>query len=95
MSNSDLDLLDLFRRHPFTKDISFGVVDVHSHIKDSAGDVRERVQQALTILPKERVWVDPDCGLKTRTVEEAVEKLRSCVTAAKSFRNTSATGKKS
>jgi 5-methyltetrahydropteroyltriglutamate--homocysteine methyltransferase len=95
MSNSDLDLLDLFRRHPFTKDISFGVVDVHSHIKDSAGAVRERVQQALTILPKERVWVDPDCGLKTRTVEEAVEKLRSCVTAAKSFRKASASEKKS
>jgi 5-methyltetrahydropteroyltriglutamate--homocysteine methyltransferase len=87
MSNSDLDLLELFRRHPFTKDISFGVVDVHSHTKDSASAVRERVEQALTILPKERVWVDPDCGLKTRTVEEAVEKLRSCVTAAKSFRN--------
>jgi 5-methyltetrahydropteroyltriglutamate--homocysteine methyltransferase len=95
MSNSDLDLLDLFRRHPFTKDISFGVVDVHSHIKDSASAVRERVQQALTILPKERVWVDPDCGLKTRTVEEAVEKLRSCVTAAKSFRKASASEKKS
>jgi 5-methyltetrahydropteroyltriglutamate--homocysteine methyltransferase len=86
MSNSDLDLLELFRRHLFTKDISFGVVDVHSHTKDSASAVRERIDQALTILPKECIWVDPDCGLKTRTVEEAVEKLRSCVTAAKSFR---------
>jgi 5-methyltetrahydropteroyltriglutamate--homocysteine methyltransferase len=87
MSNSDLDLLELFRRHPFTKDISFGVVDVHSHRADSNEVVRERIQQALTILPKEGVWVDPDCGLKTRTVEQAIEKLRACVTAAKSFRN--------
>jgi len=87
MSNSDLDLLELFRRHPFTKDISFGVVDVHSHATESADAVRKRVEQALTILPKERVWVDPDCGLKTRTVEEAIEKLRACVTAAKAFRN--------
>ena len=87
MSNSDLDLLELFRRHRFTKDISFGVVDVHSHVLEDPAAVRHRVEQALTILPKEQVWVDPDCGLKTRTVEEAIDKLRVCVDAAKSFRN--------
>jgi 5-methyltetrahydropteroyltriglutamate--homocysteine methyltransferase len=87
MSNSDLDLLALFRRHPFTKDISFGVVDVHSHEIEDPATVRRRVEQALTILPKEKVWVDPDCGLKTRTVEEALAKLRVCVEAAKAFRN--------
>jgi 5-methyltetrahydropteroyltriglutamate--homocysteine methyltransferase len=87
MSNSDLDLLELFRRYPFTKDISFGVVDVHTHATESAEAVRKRVEQALTILPKESIWVDPDCGLKTRTVEEAIEKLQACVTAAKAFRN--------
>ena len=86
MSNSDLDLLETFRRHPFTKDISFGVVDVHSHQMESAEAVRRRVERALTILPKEKIWIDPDCGLKTRTVEEAIEKLRLCVEAAKSFR---------
>jgi 5-methyltetrahydropteroyltriglutamate--homocysteine methyltransferase len=86
MSNSDLDLLEIFRRHPFTKDISFGVVDVHSHKLESHEEVRSRVESALTILPKEKVWIDPDCGLKTRTVEEAIEKLRLCVEAANSFR---------
>ena len=87
MSNSDLDLLALFRSQPFTKDISFGVVDVHSHHIEDAATVQRRVQQALSILPQEGVWVDPDCGLKTRTVEEAIEKLRVCVAAAKAFRN--------
>jgi 5-methyltetrahydropteroyltriglutamate--homocysteine methyltransferase len=87
MSNSDLGLLNLFRSHPFTKDISFGVVDVHSHVLEDAETVRQRVQQALTILPREQVWVDPDCGLKTRTVEQAIEKLRVCVQAARAFRN--------
>ncbi|MFY9528751.1 MAG: hypothetical protein WBC04_02285 [Candidatus Acidiferrales bacterium] len=87
MSNSDLDLLELFRRYPFTKDISFGVVDVHTHTIEDAGSVRKRVGDALTILPKENVWVDPDCGLKTRTVEEAIDKLRLCVQAAQAFRN--------
>ncbi len=87
MSNSDLDLLELFRRNRFTKDISFGVVDVHSHVSEEPAAVRQRVEQALTILPKEQIWVDPDCGLKTRTVEEAIDKLRLCVDAAKAFRN--------
>jgi 5-methyltetrahydropteroyltriglutamate--homocysteine methyltransferase len=87
MSNNDLSLLEIFRRKPFTKDISFGVVDVHTHAMEKAAEVRGRVEQALTILPKDRVWVDPDCGLKTRTVDEAIEKLRLCVAAAKAFRN--------
>jgi len=87
MSNSDLDLLALFRSQPFTKDISFGVVDVHNHNIEDAITVRKRVEQALTILPKERVWVDPDCGLKTRTVDEAIEKMRVVVAAAKAYRN--------
>jgi 5-methyltetrahydropteroyltriglutamate--homocysteine methyltransferase len=87
MSNSDLDLLALFRSQPFTKDISFGVVDVHNHHIEDATTVRKRVEQALTILPKERVWVDPDCGLKTRTVDEAIEKMRVVVAAAKAYRN--------
>ena len=87
MSNSDLNLLALFRSQPFTKDISFGVVDVHTHQLEDAATVRKRVEQALSIIAKDQVWVDPDCGLKTRTVEEAIEKLRVCVEAAKAFRN--------
>ena len=86
MSNSDLDLLDVFGAYPFIKDISFGVVDVHSHKMESPEKVRRRIDQALAILPREQIWIDPDCGLKTRTVEEAVEKLRLCVDAANSFR---------
>jgi len=87
MSNSDLDMIELFRSKPFTKDISFGVVDVHSHLIEDTATVKKRIEQALTILPKEQVWVDPDCGLKTRTVEEAIEKLRACVVAARALRN--------
>jgi 5-methyltetrahydropteroyltriglutamate--homocysteine methyltransferase len=87
MSNNDLGLLDVFRRQPFTKDISFGVVDVHTHAMEEQDVVRQRVEQALTILSKDQIWVDPDCGLKTRTVDEASEKLRLCVAAAEAFRN--------
>lgn len=86
MSNSNLDLLDLFKRIPFTKDLSFGVVDVHSHVIEDLDTVCARVQQGLEVVSKDALWIDPDCGLKTRTVEEAIAKLTRCVEAARRFR---------
>jgi 5-methyltetrahydropteroyltriglutamate--homocysteine methyltransferase len=86
MSNSSLDMLALFRKHRFTKDISFGVVDSHSHVVEPVETVGERIAQALEVFPAEAVWVDPDCGLKTRSVEESLGKLRVIVKAAKAFR---------
>jgi 5-methyltetrahydropteroyltriglutamate--homocysteine methyltransferase len=89
MSNSGnrAGLLEMFQRHRFTKDISFGVVDVHTHLLEDNAAVRRSLEEALTVLPKEQVWVDPDCGLKTRTVDEAIAKLRACVAAARAMRN--------
>ncbi len=86
MSNSELDLLELFVRHPFTKDFSFGCLDVHSHRVEEPGTVDHRLAKVLECLSPEQVWVDPDCGLKTRSVEEAVEKLRVMVEQAGSLR---------
>lgn len=86
MSNSNLDLVELFKKHPFTKDISFGVVDVHSHRIESQEVVESRIRTALQVLRPEQVWIDPDCGLKTRTQEEAAGKLRSMVEAVRKVR---------
>jgi 5-methyltetrahydropteroyltriglutamate--homocysteine methyltransferase len=86
MSNSELDMLGLFKQSPFTKDISFGVVDVHSHVIEDPGAVRLRLENAAKVIAKDSIWVDPDCGLKTRTVEEAIDKLRVCVAAAAALR---------
>jgi 5-methyltetrahydropteroyltriglutamate--homocysteine methyltransferase len=87
MSNSGLDMLALFKKHRYTKDISFGVVDVHSHLVEKESVVAERLRKALEVIPKTALWVDPDCGLKTRTVEEAVEKMKTLVAAARALRN--------
>ena len=72
VDNIDLDMsstadrrLPLMQQDPFIKDISYGIVDSHSHVVEEAGTVGERLQQALEVLPAERVWLDPDCGLKT------------------------------
>ena len=90
MSNSGLDLIGLFEKDPFTKDLSFGVLDVHSHVVETPAVVKERIQRALQVIRPEALWVDPDCGLKTRTVEEAQGKLRSMVAAVREVRQTSA-----
>jgi 5-methyltetrahydropteroyltriglutamate--homocysteine methyltransferase len=75
MTNSGLDLLERFREHAFTKDIGFGVVDVHSHRVPPVEEVKAHLYRALDYLAPEQVYVDPDCGLKTRTVEEATAML--------------------
>jgi 5-methyltetrahydropteroyltriglutamate--homocysteine methyltransferase len=71
LANSGLDLLERFREHPFTKDIGFGVHDVHTHVVSPVADVKRNIYRALEYLAPEQVYVDPDCGLKTRTVDEA------------------------
>jgi 5-methyltetrahydropteroyltriglutamate--homocysteine methyltransferase len=86
MSNSELDLVEIFKKHPFTKDISFGVVDVHSHVIEDVATVKKRIQRALEVLKPEQLWIDPDCGLKTRTTEEAIAKLKVLVKATKEIR---------
>jgi len=86
MSNSELDLVEIFKKYPFTKDISFGVVDVHSHLIEDVETVKRRIKRALEVLKPEQLWIDPDCGLKTRTTEEAIAKLKVLVKATKEMR---------
>ncbi|MFQ5839862.1 MAG: methionine synthase [Candidatus Methylomirabilales bacterium] len=86
MSNSSLDLLQVFEKDPFAKDLSMGVLDVHSHRIESSDVVQGRIQRGLRVLDKEALWIDPDCGLKTRTVDEARAKLMSMVEAVRAVR---------
>lgn len=86
LSNSDFDLLQLFKKHPFTKEIGLGVVDVHSHAVEAKDEVKSRIEKALEVFRPEQIYVDPDCGLKTREVQEAKDKLRVMVEAAKEVR---------
>jgi len=92
MTNSDFDLLDRFAEHPFTKSLGLGVVDSHSHRIEDPEDVVKGIERAIGLIPPERVYVDPDCGLKTRTVEEAKDKLRVIVDAVGRVRERLARG---
>jgi 5-methyltetrahydropteroyltriglutamate--homocysteine methyltransferase len=78
MANSGYDFLSLIRQHKdgFHKELAMGVMDVHSHVTESVDQVKAGIKKALEVLPPERLYIDPDCGLKTRTWEEAADKLR-------------------
>jgi 5-methyltetrahydropteroyltriglutamate--homocysteine methyltransferase len=86
ISHSALDLLGMFKKDPFTKDLSLGVLDVHSHTVEAAGDVQGRIRRGTSVLSADRIWVDPDCGLKTRTVEESRAKLSAMMAAVRAAR---------
>ena len=86
ISNSTLDLLELFKNPRFTKEIGLGVVDVHSHAIETKEIVKSRIEKALQVFRPEQIYVDPDCGLKTREVQEAKDKLRVMVEATKEIR---------
>ena len=74
-ANSEFSLLDEFSEHPFTKYLGLGVVDVHSHAVEPVDEIAEGIRRVLKHVPADRIFVDPDCGLKTRTPEEAKAKL--------------------
>jgi len=81
--NTDFRLLDLFRDRPFTKELGLGVIDVHNHEVETVEEVKAGIRRALELVPAERIYVNPDCGIKTRTWQEAEAKLRVMVQAVR------------
>jgi 5-methyltetrahydropteroyltriglutamate--homocysteine methyltransferase len=82
LKNEEFGLLETFRRSAFTKDIGLGVVDAHSHRVESVEEVADGIRRTLEVIPPGKVYLSPDCGLKTRTVDETIGKLRVMVEAA-------------
>lgn len=85
-ANSDYSLLEAFATHPFTKYVGLGVVDVHTRRVEPVEEIVAGIRRALEHVPPERTFVDPDCGLKTRTVDEAEAKLRNVEEAVDAVR---------
>jgi 5-methyltetrahydropteroyltriglutamate--homocysteine methyltransferase len=85
-ANSDYDLLELFRGKQFDKELAIGVLDVHSHRIETVEEVVAGIRRALEVVPPQRLYIDPDCGLKTRTWDEAAAKLRVMVQGVRQVR---------
>ena len=86
MANSGFELLERLRGVTTTKAIGFGVVDSHSHRIESVEQVIRAITVALEVVPADRMFIDPDCGLRTRTVEEARAKMRVIAEAVRRIR---------
>lgn len=85
-SRSRMELLDAFRDFRYPNEIGPGVYDIHSPRVPSKEEMVELLEKALVYIPKERLWVNPDCGLKTRAWPETIESLRNMVAAALALR---------
>jgi 5-methyltetrahydropteroyltriglutamate--homocysteine methyltransferase len=86
ISHSTRDLLELLVRHPFSKDLSLGVIDVHAHDVPPQAEVEDRIRRAVGLIGRDAIWVSPACGLKTRTPDEAEAQLACMVGAARAVR---------
>jgi len=86
MVNYEYKYLDLFEKDPFTREMAIGIVDVHKHELETVAEAAEGIRKGLKYVSAERLLPHPDCGLKTRPVEESIAKCRVVVEAAKLVR---------
>lgn len=81
-SRSDLQILDALREHHFETEVGPGVYDIHSPRVPSVEEIVAALKLMLTKIERDKLWVNPDCGLKTRGWEETDASLRNMVAAA-------------
>lgn len=86
-SRSDLQILDSLRENHFETQVGPGVYDIHSPRVPSVEEITNALNIMLTKIDREKLWVNPDCGLKTRGVPETDASLRNMVEAAKQIRD--------
>jgi 5-methyltetrahydropteroyltriglutamate--homocysteine methyltransferase len=85
-ARSRMELLDAFRAHKYPNEIGPGVYDIHSPRVPSAEEMRELLTLALDVFKPEQVWVNPDCGLKTRGWPDTISALENMCKAASEMR---------
>jgi 5-methyltetrahydropteroyltriglutamate--homocysteine methyltransferase len=85
-ARSQMELLEYWKQRGYDKDIAPGVYDIHSPRVPSEEEMADMLRGAAEALPRERLWVAPDCGLKTRQWKEIDPSLRNMVAAAKQLR---------
>jgi 5-methyltetrahydropteroyltriglutamate--homocysteine methyltransferase len=85
-SRSRMELLDAFRTFEYPNDVGPGVYDIHSPRIPAISEMEALIERAATVLPVERLWVNPDCGLKTRGWREVRDALANMVQAARHVR---------
>ena len=85
-SRSDMELLDAIDNFKYPNEIGPGVYDIHSPNIPTQEHIVDLMKKAAAKIPAERLWVNPDCGLKTRQWSEVTPALTNMVSAAKTLR---------
>jgi 5-methyltetrahydropteroyltriglutamate--homocysteine methyltransferase len=85
-SRSDLQILDSLRDSNFETEVGPGVYDIHSPRIPSVEEIVTACRKMLSRIPADRLWINPDCGLKTRGIPETEASLINLVAAAKELR---------
>lgn len=85
-SRSDMELLDAFNAFEYPNEIGPGVYDIHSPNVPDVEWIENLLRKAAQRIPEERLWVNPDCGLKTRGWRETRQALANMVKAARNLR---------
>ena len=91
-SRSDMELLDAFNQFRYPNEIGPGVYDIHSPNIPSVDSIIELMEKAAQRIPVARLWVNPDCGLKTRTWEEVKPALHNMIAASRHLARNLSTG---
>jgi len=81
-----MQLLNVFEQQAYPNDLGPGVYDIHSPNVPTIEWITNLVEKAEQYIPKERLWINPDCGLKTRAWKETELALSNMVSAAKLLR---------
>ncbi|WP_461831343.1 5-methyltetrahydropteroyltriglutamate--homocysteine S-methyltransferase, partial [Aquifex sp.] len=86
-SRSKGEIIEVFEKFKgWDRQIGIGVYDIHSPAIPTKEEMKEIMRRAMRVLPKELLWVNPDCGLKTRKWEEVIPALKNMVDMAKELR---------
>ncbi|MVT11613.1 5-methyltetrahydropteroyltriglutamate--homocysteine S-methyltransferase [Chitinophaga tropicalis] len=85
-SRSQMELLEVFSVFKYPYEIGPGVYDIHSPRVPTVAEMTELLEKAIQLLPARNIWVNPDCGLKTRKWPETEQSLRNMVAAAQNMR---------
>jgi 5-methyltetrahydropteroyltriglutamate--homocysteine methyltransferase len=88
-SRSQMELLDAFVEFDYPNEIGPGVYDIHSPRVPPVDEILNLLKKAASVLNRGQIWVNPDCGLKTRGWEETVPSLKNMVEAARRMRENS------
>lgn len=86
-SRSKMDLLNVFVDYKYPNEIGPGVYDIHSPRVPTLQEIEDLLEKASKLLPVDNIWVNPDCGLKTRDWPETKAALENLVAAAKTMRS--------